>query len=485
MVDFSFLREKLRIGGVVRSVSVVVLLQIVEQLTEQTFSCPCNEFRQWFAALYFATPAAVLVVLTAAAARCQKRILFNPCQCGRPCRSPCGSPCGRYCEDGSSLFNMIPKCLYPASCWIVILLIDGKYFACFAVSKCENGTVDINDAEGMKYQAESKVSGFAIVLIFAVSYFIYLMLLCCREPEKKYKHRYKKTQRKEREESVRKFAEERAKHEVRLIEEILYEQNKNESKETQNKPIHFSPEVVTRLLEYQILCTSETKFPLPCSYFLNLQLIRTNYKHCTLMLSLYLLTEQSPVNGQNPDSSQTLRLPLDQVLTPRVTLTLHTNPTVTLTFTSVTFNTDSTLTLSFKSSKRENCTIYKNTYILEITSDPEPQLKLTPTGKPVPAGVPTYSVTLPSPLAKTFLLIRNTDSSLTLILNPDSDTGQDDTEAHSPGTGGHTGGQRVSQQGGSTSDQRVSQSGGSTSDQRVNIQAQQCTSVLGKTLIER
>ncbi|KAG9329758.1 hypothetical protein JZ751_029756 [Albula glossodonta] len=39
--------------------------------------------------------------------------------------------------------------LYPALCWVVILLIDGKYLACGLYSKCNSTmtTVDLKDPE--------------------------------------------------------------------------------------------------------------------------------------------------------------------------------------------------------------------------------------------------------------------------------------------------------------------------------------------------
>ncbi|KAJ8334985.1 hypothetical protein SKAU_G00406240 [Synaphobranchus kaupii] len=113
------------------------------------------------------------------------------------------------CNERLRCFRSWLRTLYPAFCWVVILLIDGKYAACGLYSKCNStmSTVDMKDPEIVHIMTLSKISGFSAIAAFVLFYFIYLCCDCfCRSPADRYEEMYRSKLKKEREKFARNYA---------------------------------------------------------------------------------------------------------------------------------------------------------------------------------------------------------------------------------------------------------------------------------------
>ncbi|KAG9335687.1 hypothetical protein JZ751_004340, partial [Albula glossodonta] len=119
----------LQIQDRMENVTVLILLQITEHLMEHLFTCPCNEYRILFVRLFFIAPALAFAAFTF------------------------------YLQQGTSFKEQVLlQPAYIASCWTVILLIDGRYLACVHYSKCNNTmtTADMTDPEMVENMTYSK-----------------------------------------------------------------------------------------------------------------------------------------------------------------------------------------------------------------------------------------------------------------------------------------------------------------------------------------
>ncbi|KAI1902386.1 hypothetical protein AGOR_G00044230 [Albula goreensis] len=224
-MNWSFLNQITKAVALVQKITVAILLQLTEMLTESVFTCPCkNHWGSAFVTLYFVAPA---FAFAAFAFSLQQGTIFLKKICGNknnrgPNPSPNGNTdskegnsgnrcCNYFCEILSqSCWRTLGMSLYTAVCWVVILLIDGKYLACAMYKKC-NGTMTnagMKDPEMLDNMMKSKVIGLVAVLIFVLGYFIYLVVECqCQTPDQ----RYEKIRTRMLEENMEKHAMEGAK----------------------------------------------------------------------------------------------------------------------------------------------------------------------------------------------------------------------------------------------------------------------------------
>ena len=63
-MNWSFLKSSVKSIILIKNISIAIMLQIAEDLTEHNFICPCNKFTVAFVCLYFIMPAFALIALT-------------------------------------------------------------------------------------------------------------------------------------------------------------------------------------------------------------------------------------------------------------------------------------------------------------------------------------------------------------------------------------------------------------------------------------
>lgn len=211
-MDWSFLRHSKKIIYLLQNITVLIFLQITEQLMEPIFICQCNVYSMCFVIMYFIIPAAAF---SAFACSLQQGNIFTVhSSCLKWFKKPNGSNgfkcCSCRCKDICGFFLSLFKTLYPALCWVVILLIDGKYLACGLYSKCDSNmsTVNTKDLEMVQGMVVSKVCGLGVVAVFALLYFICPYLVCCcRSDADRYEEMYMSQLEEDREEFARTYAE--------------------------------------------------------------------------------------------------------------------------------------------------------------------------------------------------------------------------------------------------------------------------------------
>ncbi|KAJ8273772.1 hypothetical protein GJAV_G00105350 [Gymnothorax javanicus] len=197
-MDWSFLKFNLKVIYLIQNITVAILLQITELLMEPVFICPCNELRICFVTTYFTVPAAALTAFALSHQEGKVFIEFPKCS-GEKSQS---------CLQGTfqCLLSLL-KILYPAMCWTVILLLDGKYAACGLYNKC-NCTlcaVDLKDPELLNDMMKSKLLGFAIIAGFVLLYFIFLFWNCRQSAAYRYERMYLSQLEDDREEFAKKY----------------------------------------------------------------------------------------------------------------------------------------------------------------------------------------------------------------------------------------------------------------------------------------
>ncbi|KAI1902387.1 hypothetical protein AGOR_G00044240 [Albula goreensis] len=179
MIDCSFLKEAKSVISLVQGISVIILLQVTEHLMEPHFTCPCNKYRFLFLCLFFIVPAIAFIVFSLFLNEVSTLLVkyFNKSK-------------DRIYRCSLSSLKITGMILYPPLCWLVILLIDGKYVACGWYRKC-NSTMthaDMKDPEVLEDITMSKVCGFAVLGLFVIlAYPLYLCHEhCCSSPEARY-----------------------------------------------------------------------------------------------------------------------------------------------------------------------------------------------------------------------------------------------------------------------------------------------------------
>ncbi|KAJ8399941.1 hypothetical protein AAFF_G00406710 [Aldrovandia affinis] len=183
MVEFGSLNSRLKVRMVVQNVTVIVLLKLMDILMSPLFTCPCTNLRSSLVCLYFVGPSLAVTALTVSLS---KKGVFGTLSCGACCKG--GSGCSRRYVS-PILWRKTIMSLYPALCWVTILFIDGKYYACLHFTACSNiSTVDMKSAEGVKLQAQSQILGFGLViLVSTLSWVFYIYECSCSSPEDRYK----------------------------------------------------------------------------------------------------------------------------------------------------------------------------------------------------------------------------------------------------------------------------------------------------------
>ncbi|KAJ8273774.1 hypothetical protein GJAV_G00105370 [Gymnothorax javanicus] len=212
-MDWSFLSSSTNLINLIRNITVVILLQITEQLTEPFFTCQCNKNRNAFVGMYFITPA---VAFSTLALSLEGRKIFTYEWICKGC-------------EKTSLFFC--KLLYPAVCWVIILLIDGKYLGCALYNRCNNTvtTVSNSDPEMIYEIIKSKVIGFSMLLACLLIYVLFLVGNCLRSPAYRYERMYLSQLDKEREEFAKEYMKMCSKNRATLCETSL-------SRKTEGKP---------------------------------------------------------------------------------------------------------------------------------------------------------------------------------------------------------------------------------------------------------
>ncbi|KAJ8334988.1 hypothetical protein SKAU_G00406270 [Synaphobranchus kaupii] len=214
----------------VQNITVAILLQITEHLMEPLFTCPCSGYKTCFVWMYFLIPAAAFTAFTSSLQHGNTfmktcRAKYCPC-CGGKYRDAKVAWCKNECLH---CFRSWLRTLYPAFCWVVILLIDGKYAACGLYSKCNStmSTVDMKDPEIVYIMTLSKIGGFTLVGVCAVSYLIYMCWYSSRSPADRYEEMYRSRLKEDREEFARKY--------VKMCSEKGAERCEKDLKKTANK----------------------------------------------------------------------------------------------------------------------------------------------------------------------------------------------------------------------------------------------------------
>nr|XP_015194813.1 PREDICTED: uncharacterized protein LOC107076010 [Lepisosteus oculatus] len=172
----------------IRGLSLVVVMQIVDLLMKKVFDCTCSELMVFFITAYFIGPAVCFTALFLALHK--KTILRGLCD-----------------EKVKVLMYLCPS-LY----WLAILLTDGKYLACLLNSQCssaaQNATVNLDLPKEKGLQLISRVSGLCMVFLLSVGYIGYVLYWYCRkQPKDRYKKKKEKKLRKTQEQRVRSLIE--------------------------------------------------------------------------------------------------------------------------------------------------------------------------------------------------------------------------------------------------------------------------------------
>uniref|UniRef100_A0A3Q2CML5 Uncharacterized protein n=1 Tax=Cyprinodon variegatus TaxID=28743 RepID=A0A3Q2CML5_CYPVA len=84
---------------------------IVEKLVDVEFACPCDAITNGYTILFFIAPPFIVVLL-----------MFAYKLKSKSCES---------CTSGKCLLEALKSATFPAIIWLVIVLLDGCYLACF------------------------------------------------------------------------------------------------------------------------------------------------------------------------------------------------------------------------------------------------------------------------------------------------------------------------------------------------------------------
>ncbi|KAG7457577.1 hypothetical protein MATL_G00228660 [Megalops atlanticus] len=261
-MDWSFLKVNTDVLLLLKKISMAILLQIMEQLMEPIFTCPCSGGRIHFVCLYFIIPAFALVTLTfalqqrsifakskLACVRCNAQAMASEEQSQGSDDYSCDgadggggdgvflklkrkdsytnlrtSTKGRHRKCSRHFF--LNKCAMPAylaACWIVILLIDGKYWACAQFTRCGNatGVADMKDPEMVENMVKSKCIGLYVVFGMMLVYIGNLVLEIYRSPKDRYEEMYERLLKDDREEYIRAYAKTRSQIRATRCKETL------------------------------------------------------------------------------------------------------------------------------------------------------------------------------------------------------------------------------------------------------------------------
>ncbi|KAG9329757.1 hypothetical protein JZ751_029755, partial [Albula glossodonta] len=147
MTNKTWSTEAKSVISLVQGISVIILLQVTEHLMEPHFTCPCNKYRFLFLCLFFIVPAIAFIVFSLFLNEVST-LLVKYCTKSKKRKYICSL----------SSLKITGMILYPPVCWLVILLIDGKYVACGWYRKC-NSTMthaDMKDPEVLEDITMSK-----------------------------------------------------------------------------------------------------------------------------------------------------------------------------------------------------------------------------------------------------------------------------------------------------------------------------------------
>ncbi|KAG9349959.1 hypothetical protein JZ751_026312 [Albula glossodonta] len=400
MVQLGSVNSRLKVRTIVQNVTVIVLLKLTDTLMSPYFTCPCTNLRSLLVGLYFTGPSLAFTALTISLS---KRGVFEALGCGGCCKG--GAGYGRSCTSPAlcSLWRKSIVSLYPAMCWVTILFIDGKYYACLHLGTCSNITAgDMKSPEGIKLQVESQILGFGLVVLVSIlSLCFYLYECLCSSPEDRYRKLFNKKLEKAKELHIKEYVKKRCVETLSQCDSLL------------SPHPHRQPDVLSVV---EIACsavfTSETKLNLPFTKALSLTLIRNplpsiKIAFCasSLRITKPLSDPESRVPLQTASCMNTLSLPVNQPLSPTLSLTE--------------FSGESTLILTLIPEAVIAVPLTFNKpaiYSLTVSSGPKLQL-ISSTIISLPNHV--HSVTLPLPFKQPqpLTLVSCNDDSLTLSPN--------------------------------------------------------------------
>lgn len=212
------------------ALTVMVIVQTTENIIEKEFLCPCDsKIKSIYVLLIFCAP---FVVLTCFTATLQTK--------SRIC---CGSLNRTF---SCKIFFSI---LYPGFCWVVILLLDGKYLECADSKDCMNGTSTVNEhiPRATEYKKVwSQIAGLCLFCFMSLCFFICSFCCvcsispscCCSCPNKWYtkcckdkvddvfiKNMYYNQMEGELEECLKTFTKEKCKAAIDTLNSQFYELN--------------------------------------------------------------------------------------------------------------------------------------------------------------------------------------------------------------------------------------------------------------------
>ncbi|KAJ8247945.1 hypothetical protein GJAV_G00252390 [Gymnothorax javanicus] len=175
------LKNELSDSPLVSNVAFGFILMGLEKLVELEFECPCNpKFNAVFSSAFFIIPAVMAFTLM---------VIIQGCRCGA----------GRQNKVTMSISSVVP-----AVVWLILLFLDGQYFACamtgwkgrfVIVDKaapqkwCEpTGEDEVAQTQELMVRSQelfvvSQVIGMALLFLICLGLIVYVIRQSCSQEE--------------------------------------------------------------------------------------------------------------------------------------------------------------------------------------------------------------------------------------------------------------------------------------------------------------
>ncbi|XP_066579412.1 uncharacterized protein LOC136769503 [Amia ocellicauda] len=152
------------------SITVALLLMLLEYIVQQDFVCPCKYWKLKVA-LWFVGPFVTLSVFSLLL-KSKGMMLCGMFKVNCGDMSCCTAWC---CLSFQSCCRSSFQILYPGLCWCLILFLDGRYINCGFQDPCANGTLTRNKTLPPTPEGElTQVIMFYIIFALPLLY-----ILCC------------------------------------------------------------------------------------------------------------------------------------------------------------------------------------------------------------------------------------------------------------------------------------------------------------------
>ncbi|XP_025043134.2 uncharacterized protein LOC112546643 [Pelodiscus sinensis] len=155
-----------------------LVLVVLEHSMDPNFKCPEDKkWRRDYSLCYILIPPFALFLVGMVVQTPSKCCEYYMCCRGKASWIKLTDDKKKNCKRISTICL---KALVPAGLWIIIMLLDGKYFDCLCTSPQVNGTAD-NAQPAMSPYHISQMVGLGFVGCIALGGFIYWCRKCCRE----------------------------------------------------------------------------------------------------------------------------------------------------------------------------------------------------------------------------------------------------------------------------------------------------------------